>query len=217
MDPGEQPSWEGPIARFLEFVNDKHCELEIVEPEDSEASTPETTRPFMPLDRVQHYFKDQHFTELRAVLEALFPREAINPTSIFPRYTAVFCTLLCIGRGKWIKYFKHHEALRDTNLPFDPEHLPAHAPPAAGDPSFWHDFCGAQWKFCARVMEDLSDKHIESERILPIISKKRLAGGGSANIWLVEIHPYYNKLITDEAKIVRITLLCPFPNNMSNN
>jgi hypothetical protein len=106
--------------------------------------------------------------------------------------------------------------LSDIHLPFNPERPPAHAPHTAGDQSFWQEFCKAQWKFCARVMEELSDKHIESDQILPIISKKRLGGGGSANIWLVKIHPFYNKLITDDAKIVSITLFFLISNKMSN-
>jgi hypothetical protein len=69
-----------------------------------------------------------------------------------------------------------------------------------------HKFCQAQWKFCARIWEDLSDKHYDSEQILPIISKKRLSGGGSANIWLVKIHPFYNRLISDDAKLVSIMI-----------
>jgi hypothetical protein len=60
-------------------------------------------------------------------------------------------------------------------------------------------------------MEDLWKQNIESDRILPIISKDRLGGGGSANIWCVKIHPFYNKLITDDVKLVSTTLI-PSPN-----
>jgi len=206
-DP-EQQNWKPSIERFLGFVIDRNCTHEIIEPGDSDDCPPKKTRPFMPLDQIQYYFGAHNYSELRGVLAALFsPDDLIPPRDIYPKYIAVFCTLLCIGKGSYIKHFKHHESLSDTSLPFDPASPPAHWPSSARDSSFLHEFCQAQWKFCARVWEDLSDKHYDSEQILPIVSKTRLSGGGSANIWRVKIHPFYNKLISEDDKLVSLSFL----------
>lgn len=170
----------------------------------------------MPLNEIQDYFGAQHYAELRDILAALFPDGHILPKEIFPKYVAVFCALLCIGKGHYIEHFKHYESLSDTSLPFDPESPPAHWPNTAGDSDFLRKFSKAQWKFCARKWEDLSDKHYDSEQILPIIYKKRISSGGSANIWLVKIHPFYNRLISEDAKLVSI-VLSPFNSNLTRN
>jgi hypothetical protein len=197
-----QPNWEQSLSRFDEYVK-KNCEIEIRDPGDPDTSKPAITRAFMPLDRIRGYFERQSYSELRACLACLFPNDHVNPKTIFPKYIAVFCTLLFAGRGKYIKHFTRFDSLSDTALPFDPKNPPANQPFIAGDPDFWNEVCKEQWRFCAPVLEDpISDKRFESERVLPIIYKKRLAGGGSANLWLVKIYPFYNKIIPDDIKAV---------------
>jgi hypothetical protein len=197
-----QPNWEHSLSRFYEYVKN-NCAQEIIDPGDPDSSKPATTRPFMPLDRIKSYFERQNYSELRALLASLFPNHPVNPKTIFPKYIAVFCTLLFAGRGNYIKHFTRFDNLSDTALPFDPNNPPTNRPFTAGDPDFWSDFCKQQWRFCAPVFEDpISNKHFEDERILPIICKKRLAGGGSANLWLVKIYPFYNKIIPDNTKDV---------------
>lgn len=199
-----QPNWEQSMTRFHEYVK-KNCELEILDPGDPDTSKSAKTRPFMPLDRIQAYFERQNFSELRALLACLYPSDPVNPKTIFPKYIAVFCTLLFAGRGKYIKHFTRFDNLSDTALPFDPKNPPANQPFTAGDPDFWTDFCKEQWRFCTPILEDpISDKHFETERVLPIIYKERLAGGGSANLWLVKIYPFYNKIIPDDTKAVSL-------------
>ena len=140
---------------------------------------------------IQAYFERQKFSELRALLTCLYPSDPVKPKTIFPKYIAVFCTLLFAGRGKYIKHFTRFDNLSDTALPFDPKNPPTNQPFTAGDPDFWTDFCKEQWRFCTPILEDsISDKHFETERVLPIIYKERLAGGGSANLWLVKIYPF---------------------------
>lgn len=196
-----QPNWQSAISRFLEYVK-TDCELEIIDPGVPETHTQPKTRPFMPKDRIQTYFTKQECKELRSIISALFPNtDPINPRVILSKYTSVFCTLLSIGRGEYIEQFRHYDSLNDAALPFNPASPPAHLPEAAGDPEFLRDFCKAQWKFCAATLEDpVADKHFDSEQVLPIIFKKRLAGGGSATLWLVKIYPSYNKLISEESK-----------------
>lgn len=198
-----QPNWAPAIRRFLEYVKIA-CELEIVDPGDPETHTPMQTRSFMPKDRMQEYFSKQNHSELKSIIAALFPgAEPINPRAIVPGYTSVFCTLLSIGKGQYIDHFRHYDNLKDSALPFDPANPPAHLPETPGDRDFFLDFCREQWKFCAATLEDpVADKHFESERVLPIIYKKRLAGGGSANLWLIKIYPFYNGIIPEETKSV---------------
>ncbi|KIN03043.1 hypothetical protein OIDMADRAFT_18518, partial [Oidiodendron maius Zn] len=84
-----------------------------------------------------------------------------------------------------IEHFRHYDNLSDLALPFDPDSPPANLPEAARRPEFLRCFCEAQWKFCAASLDyPVADKHYERERILPIIEKTRLAGGGTANLWL---------------------------------
>jgi len=42
-----------------------------------------------------------------------------------------------------------------------------------------------------------SDKHYEEEGVLPITYRERLAGGGTANLWLIKLHPTYNQIFPD--------------------
>lgn len=197
-----QPGWDAAINRFVEQVDRCRAE-EILDP----TSTPQRTRPFVPIDEIKAYFEDQQCTEFFSILSALFPSGLkIYPKEILPKYTAVFCILLYIGRGQYIDYFRHYNSLSDAALPFNPAHPPANIPHAAEDPGFLNRFCEEQWRFCAQVLEDnLEDKHFESERVLPIISKQRLAGGRSANLWKIKIHPSYNKIISKEEKAVRFS------------
>jgi len=141
---------------------------------------------------------------LRNILAALFPHsDPINPLAILNNHTSIFCTLLSIRKGQFIDYFRRYDSLGDSSLPFDPANPPANLPVAARDPEFLREFCKAQWKFCAVTLRHpVADKHFERDRVLPIIEKKRLAGGGTATLWLVKIYPSYNKLISEETKKV---------------
>jgi hypothetical protein len=88
-------------------------------------------------------------------------------------------------------------------MPFDINNPPPHFPTATGDGNLLADFCETQWKFCPAVLDDsVSDKHFEEERILPITTRKRLAGGATANLWLITVHPSYNRLVTGDCETV---------------
>ncbi|CAG8948909.1 hypothetical protein HYFRA_00002035 [Hymenoscyphus fraxineus] len=183
------------ISRFHEFVRE-NCEFEIINPESVDLQK----RQFMPLDKVRSYFEGNNCYELRAILNDIFgPADHIDPRHILRSHTAVFCILLCTGRGGAIKLFKSHDSLSDLNLPFDPERPPAHLPDTPNDPNFLYEFCEKQWVFCAARLEGLSDKHFDGNRILPIIHKKKIGEGATAVIWLIELYPYYNGLIEDQS------------------
>lgn len=195
----EPPSYDPARARFLEYVK-RHCQLEVIDPGDSSQSIPSKTRAFVPRDLLQTYFESHHYRELKAIIEGL-KCGLVNLSHIIPRYTAVFCTLLHSGRGSWIKHFTRHESLMDIALPFDSKSPPRNWPQAPGDPNFLSDFCRDQWRFCAPTLTDpVSDQCFEDERILPITYKRKLRDGGTAKLWLINIHPSYNKLISEEHK-----------------
>jgi hypothetical protein len=194
----QQPNWEPAIVKFFEFVN-KESVFEIVDPADET-----TKRPFMPLITIQRYLDQNSYQNLNAILKVLFPGEYINPKEIVPRYTRVFCTLLYSEHGHYIKQFKRHNQLKDVNLPFHPDNPPNNLlPPTPGLAMLWHDICNAQWRFSAPELEfPVPNLPFEEERVLPITYKKRLDGGGTATLWLIKLHPDYNKLISDESKSV---------------
>ena len=198
-----QPNWTTAINRFLEFV-ENNCEYEIIDYGSAEANTPVKRRPFMPNDRIEEYFTRRNYNEFREIIYALFPRSGpFHPQTILTNHTSIFCTLLSIGEGAYIEHFRHYDSLSDSSLPFNPTSPPANLPAAAREPKFLHSFCAAQWKFCAVILKDpVADKRFEHDRVLPIIEKKRLAGGGSATLWLVKIYSSYNKLISEETKVV---------------
>lgn len=203
MDDKIQPDWARAIDRFHEYVRNE-CEYEIVDLGDAEQHIPATRRPFMPNDKIRNYFTEQDHHELRSIISAL-PLDAtpIHPHEIVPKYSSVFCTLLSIGKGAYIEHFRHYDNLSDLALPFDPDSPPANLPEAARRPEFLRCFCEAQWKFCVASFDyPVADKHYERERILPIIEKTRLAGGGTANLWLIKIHSSYNNLSREKTMSV---------------
>ncbi|KAH7313156.1 hypothetical protein BKA65DRAFT_517427 [Rhexocercosporidium sp. MPI-PUGE-AT-0058] len=193
----QPPNFDPARGRLLEFVT-RNCALEVIDP--GEPSTVPKTRAFVPRDLLQTYLESHHHWELKAIIEGL-NCGPINPGHIMPRYTAVFCTLLHSGRGSWIKHFTRHGSLEDTALPFDPRSPPRNWPQAPGDPKFLDEFCKDQWRFCAPTLTDpVSNQCFEDERPLPITFKKKLRDGGSAILWLINIHPSYNKLISEDQK-----------------
>jgi hypothetical protein len=68
-------------------------------------------------------------------------------------------------------------------------------PTSTNDPRFFQRFCEEQWRFSAPVfLYNDTNLHFEANRILPIISKDKLAGGGSAVLHQIKLHKAYNKL-----------------------
>jgi hypothetical protein len=199
-EPPPQPDYEPAIQSFLSFL-DRVSSFEVVNPDPPEGPI---RLGFVPLNKVKAYLQDNGQEKLNQIIAALFPRgDGIYPNDVLPDNIAVFCTLLKISKGAWIKYFRHHRSLRDAALHFDPASQPLNWPEDTGDPEFLKKFCEQQWKFCVPVMrQPFVDQHFPKDLILPIIYKTALGSGGSATLWKIKLHPDYNNLITEEEKAV---------------
>jgi hypothetical protein len=197
-----QPDYEPAIQSFLSFF-DRVSSFEVVNPDPPEDPT---RLAFVPEGKVKAYLEANDQEKLKEIIAALFPQgDGIYPNDVLPDNIAVFCTLLQISKGRWMKYFRHHRSLRDAALPFDPRFKPPDWPKDTGDPDFLKKFCEEQWKFCVPVMrQPFGDEHFPKDLILPIVYKKLLDSGGSAILWQIKLHPAYNHLITEEEKAVRL-------------
>lgn len=152
----------------------------------------EITRPFIADQDVKAYFKDIRTT--RRLLTALFPDDnhQVDAETIRNKYPKVFLTLLLTGNGRFITWFVRYDCLCDQYLPFTVR--PAHFPSSShGDffPSFYHQ----QWQFCAKIFQyGVHQQFDANDVILPITSKEKLGGGGSATVYMINLHPGYDKL-----------------------
>jgi hypothetical protein len=198
-----QPYGDG-IPTFLSWVN-RVQHFEIVDPFTS-------LRTFVVADDMRQYFMEDNYRDLKRLISTLFPDArslagGLRENDIVPHNVAVFCTLLTIGKGWWMNYFRYYRSLSDAALPFDPA-SPLRDWPENAD--FLPQFCEAQWKFCAPVFRrPFAEQQFPPDRILPIISKEALNTDGSiVSLWRIKIHPSYNYLITEADKTVHIPL-CP--------
>ena len=208
-DPRPQPDFQPSIQSFLAFLNRAASSFEVDNPDPPEGPT---YRPFAVRDKVQAYLEENGQEKLKQIIAALFPQgDSVFPNDILPNNIAVFCTLLKISKGSWIKYFRRHKSLSDEKLPFDPTSKPPNWPEDTADPTFLERFCQQQWKFCVPVIcQPFVDQHFPPETILPIVYKKNLNSGGSATLWLIKLHPAYNQLISENEKAVRsLFFSCP--------
>lgn len=203
-DLGQQPDFQASIQSFLSFLDRSSC-FEVIEPESLDGPT---RTAFTVRDKVQEHLEGNDQERLKQIIADLFPRgDGIWPNDILPNNIAVFCTLLKISKSRWIKHFRHHESLSDAKLPFDPKSPPPNWPEDTGDPDFLKKFCEEQWKYCVPVFrQPFVDKHFSKRTILPIVYKRSLSSGGSATLWLIRLHPAYNKLLSEADKAVRSTI-----------
>lgn len=151
---------------------------------------------------IREYFEHDGNRRLTEILTALFPdNDTIYPEDIYPERLAVFCTLLKISKGRWIEHFKQYDTLNDTKLPFNPDNPPADWPKAPEYPNFLQKFCEEQWAFCVPIMRrPFVERRFHENQVLPIVFKKALGTGSSANLWRIKLHPAHNQLITDDDK-----------------
>jgi hypothetical protein len=200
-DSGQQPDFQPSIQSFLSFL-DRASSFEVINPDPPEGPT---IIEFAVRDKIREYLEGNDQEKLNQIIADLFPRgDGIWPNDILPNNIAVFCTLLKISKGRWIKHFRHHESLSDARLPFNPKSQPLNWPEDTGDPDFLNKFCEEQWKYCVPVIrEPFVDKHFPKDTILPIVYKKSLSSGGSATLWLIRLHPACNKLVSEAEKAVR--------------
>jgi len=98
-----------------------------------------------------------------------------------------------LGKGRQIGNFISTD-LDDGKLPFESQ--PLRWPPDTDPPNWFESFRKEQWKFCAPIVSpsELADKGYVSERILPIISKEKLRGGASADVFKIALEESHNEL-----------------------
>ncbi|CZR62093.1 uncharacterized protein PAC_11990 [Phialocephala subalpina] len=186
-----QPDEHDAIQAFLGWVQ-TNVSNSVLDPKSDR-------RPaFMPLKKIEDYFKENNCIRLKRLLNALFsPDESpVDPEVILQNYIKAFCILVEIGKGRFISHFSHYESLADKKLPFEPQNgPPSYFPTNTDETSFFGAFCGEQWKFCAAVFSSpMANIHYHKDQLLPIIHKERLAEGGSAVLHMIRLHPSYDKL-----------------------
>ena len=150
-------------------------------------------RPFIPFSDLETYLKAQAKT--KKLLQALNLERLhdVNLEMLEENYLRVFMILILIGKGRYIECFTQRGNLRDSQLPFLEK--PTHFPIDPEDPKFWESFYVTQFELCAHHFHRNENYNkIEDPCILPIISKDFIGSGGSADIYKVTLHPYYDKL-----------------------
>jgi hypothetical protein len=194
-----QPDHDPVIQEFINWVGNDSSRG-ILGP------APEVNCPFMPDPKLETYFRNHR--KVREILRALFPDGdlPVGPEWIGRKCAKVFSILLLIGKGEFIAHFIKHESLRDNYLPF--KSRPIDFPTATNDPRFFESFYKQQWTFCAQVFQyNEIDMRLDKDRILPIIHKEKIAGGGSAVAYKIILHAAYNRLDPrgDNARVTPIT------------
>ncbi len=161
---------------------------------------------FMPVETLRSYFTSNGSRKLTKILSELFQLDDIpvDPDVILRGYTAVFCILLRISKGRYIEDFAYFEELSDQRLPFDPARPPAHFPEDIDDLGFLQRFCETQWMYCVPVFDShMLHRHFGRQRLLPITHKEKRESGGSAAIFKIKLYGPHNKLISVGSEIVR--------------
>ena len=180
-----QPDNRPTLQAFHQWVKSVRCT-------SSDDTGSQSLRSFVPLPRVQAYFKTQR-SSVQKILEEIFPDRdpPVDIETIERSYSRVFCILLLIGRGCYIESFVDYESLSDQHLPFD-ESAPTAFPKSANP--FFSAFYEQQWEFCAPLFEDMMQRRFGPKVILPIILKEKIDGGGSAIAYKIVLHQAYNWL-----------------------
>jgi hypothetical protein len=195
-NPLPQPTYHPDISAFMRWVENQSVKGTL-------GPVPAVNHPFMPLPRLETYLKDGNRT--RALLQALFPyrQPPIEPEEVWRNCIRVFSILLLIGKGEFIQHFVQHGQLWDSKLPFSSAQ---HFPPTASGGAFFDLFYQKQWHFCAYTFDrSVIEAHLEKQRILPIVFKEQLPGGGSALTYKIRLHPAYDYL-TPPTDIRRVCL-----------
>ncbi|KAH8764699.1 hypothetical protein F5882DRAFT_17727 [Hyaloscypha sp. PMI_1271] len=105
----------------------------------------------------------------------------------------MFYILVEIRQGRFINHFSER-GHSNRILPFDPNHLPAAFPIDTTNPEIYKKFYNKQWRFCAPDLKPITTIHYHPNQILPIISKEKIIGAGSAILYNIKVHSSYNKL-----------------------
>ena len=154
-------------------------------------------------------YLESHDGILNEILAELYhPEEPpVYPAVILNRYTAVFCILLELGKGKHIEHFVRHDNLRDTCLPFTLSKTARDLdfPDDPKDAPFFQKFYEAQWKFSAPVFNYPMHEEFDENVILPITAKEQIhtSKALSVTLYKIQLHHNYNQLEPRDEKKVR--------------
>ena len=146
----------------------------------------------MPLPDLEIYLKSDRRTS--RLLRALYSgREySVVVETVEKWYIRAFTILILIGKGEYIEHFTRHSNLRDGPPPFLEK--PTHFPVDPSDPHFWAKFYKEQFKFYAHNFRRNDNLIVDDAYVLPIVVKELLGTGGSAAIYRIELHPFYDEL-----------------------
>ncbi|KAL9095882.1 MAG: hypothetical protein Q9165_001879 [Trypethelium subeluteriae] len=151
---------------------------------------------FVPENQLEEYF-DRHLEEILSALSEDIGIRFVEPRLIRDGYLKIFAILLRIKREAWIQYFLNFPSLNDSKLPFEvkPHDFPVLT---EDDRFFWTSFNKCQWIFCAPEIKYKPRCKWNTQIILPIIFKEKIASGRSADTYKIRIHPDYNRLHRDD-------------------
>ena len=159
-----------------------------------------STDCFLPETAVSEYFKDP--SRVKRLLQAVFRRRddlPVEPQEIRQSHSKIFFILVLIDRGQFIEHFIRHPALSDQSLPI--RATPPSWPISPTDPQFFSLFDQKQWEFCAPIFSDNMNRDFESQTVLPIVYKEKLAGGGSATTYKITLHSAYDRLRPNDRSV----------------
>jgi hypothetical protein len=183
---GAQPDHEPAIQEFIQWVEETSSKGTV-------SPVSEVNTPFLPFPQLQRHFSDR--PRMTKILNALLQDKAhfVDCDVVLQKYARVFSILLLIGKGRYIEHVIQYDSLCDDKLPFGKQR-PENFPFETTDAQFFPRFYEEQWRFCAPELHKNMNKRFETQRILPIIHKRRLAEGGSAVLHKIILHEAYNKL-----------------------
>ena len=185
MSPSaDQSAYAAPVIQELIEWVPEHSKLGTCGP----SAIPDC--PFMPFPDLQIYLKTDRRTA--RLLHALYSgrEHTVSVETVEKWYIRAFMILILIGKGEYIEHFTQHSNLRDG--PFLEK--PAHFPIDPSDPQFWANFHKTQFTFYAHNFRRNDKLILEDAYVLPIVSKDILGSGGSAAIYKIELHPFYDEL-----------------------
>jgi hypothetical protein len=180
------------IQAFLKWIQG-NSQYAILEPETKERTA--LRAAFMPLKTVMEHFKEDGGARLKELLAGVFypePPPVDLEDCILENYTEIFCTLVEIGKGRFIKFFTTCDP-NNTGFPFDPDNAFSNFPTDTNDPKFYENFCKKQWKFCAPELPRMGNIVFHPNRILPFVVKEEITSSGSAMLYKVVLHDSYKR------------------------
>lgn len=149
---------------------------------------------FLPYDLISTHLESNGYAVLNSLLSAIYQGQAIpiNAKEVVGAYSRVFCILIYIGKINFLQRFMECDDLNDAHLPFTER--PRQFPIDSSLPELFTAFCNAQWIFCPSSLNTNCSRRLNEKEVLPLISRKLIGKGSSAEIFLIDIYGLYNSL-----------------------